>query len=212
MQSPVMPNPGPEARSSPRSNMFLAAVLAAGGTPVPVKIRNMSSTGALVEGAILPEAGSSVRLIRGSMTVAGQVAWSGEGRCGLRFSSLVSIREWLAPPSNREQKRVDDAVRLVKAGAIPLHLGAEAHDATLPHELGADLRSVWRLLETHCGVILGDPEAVARYGEGLQDLDIVLQTIAAVADMLVGDADERSAASRLQNLRVSSRQALERHR
>lgn len=207
-----MAEPALEARSSPRSNMFLAAVLAAAGSPVPVKIRNMSITGALVEGATLPEARSQVRLIRGSLSVAAQVAWAAEGRCGLRFSSLVSIREWLAPPSNREQKRVDEAVRLVKAGAIPLHVGAEAHDATLPHELGADLRRVWRLLESHCGDILGDPEAIARHGERLQDLDIVVQTIAAVADMLVGDADERSAASRLQNLRVSLRQALERRR
>jgi hypothetical protein len=190
--------------------MFLAAVLRLADSSLPVKIRNMSSTGALVEGPTIPELDSAVHLIRGSLAVAAQVAWSEQGRCGLRFSSLVSIREWLAPPSNREQLRVDDAVRLVKAGAIPLHVGAQAHDSAWLTELGLDLRAVRRLLEGHCDDMMTSPEAMMRFGERLQNLDIVLQTIAAVADMLVGDADERSTVSRLQNLRVSTRQALER--
>jgi len=58
--------------------------------------------------------------------------------------------------------------------------------------------------------LLGDPEALLRYGDKLQNLDIVLQTIGAVADMLTGHGDEQSIVSRLQNLRVSARQALER--
>jgi hypothetical protein len=187
--------------------MFLAAVLKGAAFSVPVRIRNMSGAGALVEGAAGPDSGSAVRLIRGPLMIPAVVVWSVEGRCGLRFSSPVSVREWLAPPSNREQQRVDDTVRVVKAGAIPLPLGAEPHDATFPDELGLDLRIACRLLEGHCNDLLGDPQAVARYGERLQNLDIVLQTMAAVADMLARNGDERSIVSRLQNLRVSSREA-----
>ena len=63
------------------------------------------------------------------------------------------------------------------------------------------------MLEEQCKDLLGHPQAVARYGERLQNLDIVLQTMAAVADMLARNGDERSIVSRLQNLRVSSREA-----
>jgi hypothetical protein len=210
MQPPALSDPPPETRSAVRSNMFLAAVLKGPAFSVPVRIRNMSSTGALVEGAAAPDGGSLVRLIRGQLMIPAEVAWSAEGRCGLRFSSLVSIREWLAPPSNREQKRVDDTIRVLKAGAIPLPLGSEPHDSTSPVELGIDLRAAAKLLEAHCEDVLGDPQALARYGDRLQNLDIVLQTIGAVAEMLAGDGDEHSAVSRLQNLRVSARQALQR--
>jgi hypothetical protein len=199
-----------EARSAVRSNMFIAAVVSGATFSAPVRIRNMSSTGALVEGAAVPQEGSVVRLIRGALVVPAAVMWSSEGRCGLRFSSLVSVREWLAPPSNRQQQRVDDTVRVIKAGAIPLPLGPELHDATSSAELGIDLKMACSLLEQHCDDLLRDTQAAARYGERLQSLDIVLQTIAAVADVLAGDMDERSTASRLQNLRASASEALRR--
>ena len=189
--------------------MFIAAVLKGAAFSIPVRIRNMSSSGALIEGAAMPDGGSAIRLIRGPLMIPATVVWSAEGRCGLRFSSLVSVREWLAPPSNREQQRVDDTMRVIKAGAIPLPR-TDAHDPTSPVELELDLRNACRLLQTHCDDVLGDPQALARYGDRLQNLDIVMQTMTAVADMLAGDADEQSTASRLQNLRVSSRQALER--
>jgi hypothetical protein len=191
--------------------MFLAAVLKGSAFSVPVRIRNMSSTGALVEGAAMPDGGSSVRLIRGSLMIPAEVVWSAAGRCGLRFGGVVSVKEWLAPPSNREQKRVDSTVRVIKAGAIPLPVGAEPHDASSPLELFLDLRGASKLLEGHCEELLSDPQALLRYGDKLQNLDIVLQTIGAVADMLAGQGDEQSIVSRLQNLRVSARQALERN-
>ena len=209
MQPPAFSDPAADGRSAPRSNMFIAAVLKGAAFSIPVRIRNMSSSGALIEGAAVPDGGSTTRLIRGPLMIPATVVWSAEGRCGLRFSSLVSVREWLAPPSNREQQRVDDTIRVVKAGAIPLPR-TDAHDATSPAELELDLRNACRLLQAHCEDVLDDPQALARYGDRLQNLDIVIQTVTAVANMLACDGDEQSTASRLQNLRVSSRQALER--
>ena len=190
--------------------MFLAAVLQGAGFSVPVRIRNMSTTGALVEAAAVPEDGSPVRLVRGSLTISARVMWSEGGRCGLRFSSVVSVREWLAPPSNRAQNRVDDAFRVMKAGATPLPLRPDLQGAASSAELGMDLRAVAKLLGAHCEDLLGDPHAVVKYGERLQNLDIVLQVIGAVADRLSGEGDEGPIVSRLQNLRASVRQATER--
>src|SRR3569623_1927072 len=118
MQPPAVTDSASDARSAARSNMFLAAVLKGSAFSVPVRIRNMSSTGALVEGAAMPDGGSSVRLIRGSLMIPADVVWSAAGRCGLRFGGAGSVREWLAPPSNREQNRVDNTVRVMKAAGL----------------------------------------------------------------------------------------------
>src|SRR6185312_726100 len=90
-----------DPRAEPRTNMFLGAVIRSAGLSFPVKVRNMSVSGALAEGRDLPEEGAEVELVRGSLAVSATVAWCSEGRCGLRFLSLACIRDWLAPPTIR---------------------------------------------------------------------------------------------------------------
>lgn len=195
----------PDGRVNQRTNLFLGAVLQGFGFSVPVNVRNMSSTGAMVEGAAVPPAGSAACLTRGPLMVPAEVVWSETGRCGLRFASLVSVREWLAAPANVEQKRVDEVVRLVKAGAIPLPVGSEAAPAISSQQLGFDLRTACRLIEAYCED-MGTEDPMP---PSAQNLDIALQTIAAVADLIAAECDDRAAARRLENLRSSSRQALE---
>lgn len=85
----VQPQGEPDLRGTARSNMFLAAVLEGPGFSGPVKVRNMSSAGALVEAACLPDTGASVHLLRGSLSVSALVAWSAPGRLkNLRASSV----------------------------------------------------------------------------------------------------------------------------
>ena len=205
-----------EARAVPRTNMFLAAVLQGTGFSAPVKIRNMSSEGALVEAASVPPAGAAVRLLRGSLVVPASVAWSAERRCGLRFSSIVSVRDWLAPPANAEQQRVDDLVRVVKAGAVPFAAHRSAGPAARPGagallaRLEEDLLRATQLIEAVSEDLVCDEAALARHGQRLMDLDIAVQTISAVAGILTGGGDETAALSRLENLRTSSAQALRR--
>lgn len=203
-----------EARLSQRTNMFLAAVLQGSGFSAPVKVRNMSASGAMAEAAAVPEVGAVVRLVRGSLSVPAAVVWSSDSRCGLRFSSVVSVHDWLATPRNAEQQRVDDVVRLVKAGAVPLapvqrsNLEISPSRAAVPAELPDELRRVCALL-TRIGENLLDDEAIlAKHGSELQNLDICTQTIEAVADLLGGD--RHGAGSRLATLRVSCEQALDR--
>ena len=49
-------------RAEARTNLFVMAKLAAGGSVCTVKVRNISSGGALVEGAALPPPGTPCRL------------------------------------------------------------------------------------------------------------------------------------------------------
>ena len=53
----IEPEGGVGDRVAPRTNLLLAATAEVGGRSLPVRIRNLSETGAMVDGAGLPEAG-----------------------------------------------------------------------------------------------------------------------------------------------------------
>lgn len=72
-------------RRSRRSHVLMAASVEADGVLIPVKLRNLSSEGALVEGESLPAVASSVIFRKKELQVAGQVAWVTAGRAGIAF-------------------------------------------------------------------------------------------------------------------------------
>ena len=202
-----------DPRENARTNMFLGAVIREADQSIPVKVRNMSVSGALVEGAVVPEECAEVQLVRGSLALCATVAWSSSGRCGLRFSSLACVRDWLAPPTNPAQQRVDEAVRVFKLGAVPMPqrsgANAEASSGSRTVQLGEDLRRAMRLVQDLCHELSNDGEVVIRHAEKLQNMDIVQQMVAAVADALAGGPDESIVARRLATLRASCAAALE---
>jgi hypothetical protein len=123
----------------------------------------------------------------------------------------------MAPPANSAQQRVDDTVRVLKLGAVPMPQRpapqAEASSAAGQSlQFGQVLRSIMRLMEDLCEELSGDSELVARHGEKLQNMDIALQTIAVVADALAGRMEESAVAPRLGNLSASCAAALDKAR
>src|SRR5688572_25681468 len=62
-------------RNGPRTNMFIAAILRWGEHRNPVRIRDMSPRGALIQSPVMPAQGTRVRLVRGSYSADGRVAW-----------------------------------------------------------------------------------------------------------------------------------------
>jgi hypothetical protein len=204
-----------DARGAARASLYIAAALYCDGSPSPVKIRNISATGALVEGAVIPSVGALVQLVRGGLIVHGLVAWCVDGRCGLKFSGCVDVQQWRAVPSNSEQQRVDEVVRLVKAGAVPLpvpplsQLSPEAGNDS-GAELSGDLQRASELLDNLGAVLAGDPDIVTRHGAAMQNLDIAMQVIAAVQAIIAGHCDFEIDGAKLQGLRRSADQALQR--
>lgn len=203
-----------DARKALRSSMYLGAALYCDSSCTPVRIRNMSAGGALIEGAALPKAGAIVQLVRGTLIIHGLVAWSVDGRCGLRFPCSVDVQQWLACPSNAQQQRVDEVVRLVKAGAVPLPVPTlgegmrprEPLDAG--EELPEDLRRVSKLLEQVGDLLASDPHVVLQHGSKLQNLDIATQVIAAIEEVITGHHDRGFVAAKLAGLRRSADEAL----
>ena len=82
-----------QRRGKSRSNIFLLATLAARGGSWPVRIRNLSPTGALIEGGMILPQCAPVRLVRGSLTIAGTVMWHNRARAGIRFDGEIDVAD-----------------------------------------------------------------------------------------------------------------------
>ena len=108
----------PTQRGETRSNVFVVATLYSDGGSSPVRLRNISSSGALLEGAVLPLAGARIQLCRGSLRTTGQIVWNKDGRVGVRFDSTIRVVEWL-PKGFRasNQQQVDEMVFQLRSGA-----------------------------------------------------------------------------------------------
>ena len=99
-----------ESRSDPRSSVFLTAVLYTGSEQTPVRIRNLSAHGALLEGTNLPPEGISVQIRRGSLSAAGDIAWSRDQHCGLRFAAIIDVASWIERAGPAGQQKIDAAI------------------------------------------------------------------------------------------------------
>lgn len=99
-----------DPRSDPRASVFLTAVLYAGSSQGAVRIRNLSAHGALLEGTNLPPEGTSVQIRRGSLSAAGDIAWSRDQHCGLRFAAIIDVASWIERAGPAGQQRIDAAI------------------------------------------------------------------------------------------------------
>jgi len=91
-------------RRSRRSNVLLTAILEVGGAALPVKLRNLSANGALLQGEKLPVAGTPVRFVRNELCVDGRVIW-GQGKyAGIAFAERLQpdvVLRHIPPPKPR---------------------------------------------------------------------------------------------------------------
>ena len=77
-------------RKNRRSNVLMSASLELSGTSVPVKLRNLSAEGALVEGDKLPIEGASLLFRKGDLSMAGTVAWVKGRQAGVNFAQKLN--------------------------------------------------------------------------------------------------------------------------
>ena len=65
---------------------MMTATLECGGEVINVKLRNLSSDGALIEGQALPIEGTELIFRKGELAMAGRVVWVQDERCGVAFA------------------------------------------------------------------------------------------------------------------------------
>src|SRR3990170_3640043 len=95
-------------RQSRRSNVLLAASIEASGASHPVKLRNLSTEGALIEGEDLPVEGSEVVFRRNELSVNSRVAWVHGKQAGVAFRRPIAQEDVLRNiPKPRHRVPVD---------------------------------------------------------------------------------------------------------
>ncbi len=82
-------------RRSRRSPVLLAASIEVSGAPEPVKLRNLSAEGALIEGERLPREGETTFFVRNELRVKSEVAWVQGRFAGVAFARPLQKEEVL---------------------------------------------------------------------------------------------------------------------
>lgn len=207
--TPVLQGIADDHRDEPRASLYLAASLYSEGQSVPVKIRNLSTMGALIELPTAMAGTGVVQLVRGPLIVFAVVIWAEGNRCGLKFSGAIDVQRWRSAPANGEQQRVDDIVQLVKSGAVlPTPTPAQIAQTRDDRPLSADLKLAAELLAQLGERLAADDDVIASHAAELQNLDIAIQMVGAVEAMLSGQSNLVSDTNKIVSLRRSADQAL----
>lgn len=162
-------------RVHPRTSMFVLATMAAPTVSGPVKIRNMSLGGALIEGDALPPIGEQLRLHRGELTVCGRIVWRQGGKAGLCFDDQVDVGRWL-PAGSGGQQQVDRTFQELKTSRIDSAPPAAARIEPSPI-IPEDLLNVAEALDSLADALAGDASVVAAHFAKLQSLDMASQLL-----------------------------------
>lgn len=106
-------------RRSTRSPVLLSAKVEVNGKEIPVILRNLSSNGALIEGAGLPGDGATTKFHRNELTVEGRIVWV-EGRyAGISFDRELD-REELLRHVPKPRQRIEPQFRRPGLACAPL--------------------------------------------------------------------------------------------
>lgn len=166
------------ARASERSNVFLSATLYTPTRSFPVRIRNISAGGALLDGANLPGAGSTVSLRRAHLAVDGEVAWQAHQLRGVHFNAEIDVEEWVKLKSHAGQQRVDQVVAAIRTGKHQADLMNEMPNAgTGP----VTMESISAALEQICERLSSSPSLTDEMAEELVRLDSIVHSLRQLA-------------------------------
>lgn len=175
--SPLDPIGSHEGRRHERTHLFLAASLHSKAGSRPVHVRNISSNGALIEGAIVPDQGDRVILRRGSLEASADIVWKTGRKAGIAFSSTIHVSDWMARQPSGHQGRVDDMIQAIRSGAGDWRGGTDERKPKSPElSLEAELQALKSTLAELEKGLIGDVIVVATHPE-IQLLDIALQAV-----------------------------------
>jgi hypothetical protein len=144
---------------------------------MPVRIRNMSRSGALVEGTAMPPAGTEVRLSRGSLCVAGEIMWAELRKAGLRFAAPAVAADWL-PNGQRGvgQQLADELVHKARLGVLPI--SAVDQRPTIAAGLHEEILRLHQILQRAGEELASDEALAATHLMSLQAIDGVTSCLA----------------------------------
>lgn len=202
---PTNPDTAGQVARAPRKNLMLAATIESGTLQATVRIRNLSQSGAMLDGGALPNIGTKLVLRRAVIEMPATVVWQAGSRCGIQFEATsISVDEWVAglltPSFNgyKGQQRVDAIQQAVREGAS-LPAEPEAPAPAGPDKDAVDARVaeeilyVQRLLDSLGEDLVEDPILLQRHARALQNLDRASQVLEQIGTVL--KASDRVAAA-----------------
>ena len=193
---------------APRTNLFLAAMIEADDASAPVRIRNLSETGAMVEGPAFPAIGAPLRLHRMEVDIDARLIWQAGQRAGIQFAGKIAVAEWVSGKRAASgplfgQTRVDAIQAAIRTGTAPLVRPAASQTQTaLPEIVGLDAKLaeeialVRRSLEDMGDAMTDDPVVVQRHHKLLQNFDLSCQILDHIARILTAE-DRRAAVAKV---------------
>lgn len=95
---------GVKDRRSNRSPVLLSAKIELDGAALPVRLRNLSAEGALVQGDRLPHPGLPVLFARNDLRVRAKIVWVEGGFAGVAFEHPLKPDELLRQVPTPRQK------------------------------------------------------------------------------------------------------------
>lgn len=202
---PVETRPGMRPRA-PRKNVMLAASIAADTVSAPVRIRNLSEAGAMIDGPALPATGSTLELRRLELSMAASVIWNRDGRCGLRLAAPIVVDDWIAgvrsvaSRSDLGQLRVDKIQSAIRSGAVlpdpaPPPAAAAAEAGAVEQRIAAELTRVKRMLDEVSDELSDDVDVLMRHEKALQNFDIAAMIVQSLAAVMTAEDRARAVES-----------------
>ena len=166
--------PESDQRSQGRSNVFLTAVLDSGTARCPVRVRNLSRSGALIEASSLPPLGSAVSIVRGELSARGTLAWVDAGHAGISFTGEIDVAAWVKRVGHGGQQRVDGLVAALRSSAPPPNDVQRAAAADSLPQLSAALDKL-------CEEMAASASMSVELGEQLLKLDWIANALRTIA-------------------------------
>jgi hypothetical protein len=165
-----------EGRRQERTHLFVAAQLCFASGACPVHIRNMSPSGALIEGAVLPDQHEAATLRRGPLEAKVRIVWKAGRKAGVSFLSPVHVADWMSRTMPSHQAKVDDLVRTIRSGEGGVGGNVQGMAGRIAPPIEAELRDLRRELAMLEHALAGDEAVIMAHPE-IQLLDIALQRI-----------------------------------
>lgn len=166
----------PEFTRAPRANTLISAMALVGDTGWPVRIRNLSACGAMVESDVKVDVNSSILLTRGQLRVPGKVAWHREGVFGVRFFEPLEFQEWTGTPT-KEGIATAPAPR-------DSQTVSDKSDEVLTGRLCEEINYVARAVRAVAECLSEDPILRVRHASSLQELCLGEQMLTEIAAIL----------------------------
>lgn len=170
-----MPGRRSKGRLETRANVFLSASLVTPSARLPVRIRNLSARGALLDGERLPAAGAAIHLLRGAHRAAGEIAWRQGRLAGVNLVEEIDVAAWVRRAESSIDKGKGSATGAPKGAQPSFDEGAEAALTAL--------KSISRDLDQLLAVLASAPPMAAGFGKELTKLSILARRLRRLAEL-----------------------------